>query len=337
MKKFVLAISILLLGCIAYVACILSYSNTKVTNEKSFVYIPTNSNYKDLLQILTDSNFIKDINSFDNMAHRLNFVDVKPGRYQIKSGMGNYSLVNMFKGGKQVPVKLVINKLRTQGDIIRKISSQLEADSASLYQLFNDTAFLCQNEISAPQLQALIMPDTYQFYWNTEPSKILAKIIKNYKKFWTEERKAKAQKLNLSPVDIITIASIVEEETNYADDKLKIASTYLNRLHIGMPLQADPTVKFAVNDFTIKRVLTKHTQTISPYNTYMNKGLPPGPICTPSRASIDAVLNAPKTDYLYFCADENLNGKSNFASTYAEHQGNAKRYQAALNARNIMR
>ncbi|HPI54989.1 MAG TPA: endolytic transglycosylase MltG, partial [Chitinophagaceae bacterium] len=163
----------------------------------------------------------------------------------------------------------------------------------------------------------------------------LDKIGRNYLKFWTAERKAKAAKQSMTQAQIITLASIVEEETNIPEDKLKIASTYMNRIHLGMPLQADPTLKFAVNDFTLRRLLTVHTQVNSPYNTYVHAGLPPGPICTPSMKTIDAVLDAPKTTYLYFCAREDFKGYSNFASTYAEHQQNARRYQAALNARGI--
>jgi UPF0755 protein len=335
-KKIILILGIIILFIAIYVYTLFFGSNTKLVGEKSFIYIPTNSDYPAVLSILKKADVINDLTTFDHMAKRLSFhKNIKPGKYHITQGMGNYTLVNMFKGGKQTPVKLVINKLRTKCDIIKKLSSQLEADSTSLDSLLQDPTFLRQYDIDSNQIQCIIMPDTYQFYWNTDAKKAIEKIAKNYQKFWTDERKQKAKARSLSTANVITIASIVEEETNQEEDKLKIASTYLNRLKIGMPLQADPTLKFAINDFALKRLLTIHTQKKSPYNTYLNKGLPPGPICTPNRSTIDAVLNAPQTAYLYFCAREDFKGYSNFATTYAAHQQNAKKYQAALNKRNI--
>lgn len=321
---------------IGYVFYVLFSSNTASFGDKATLYIPTGSSYEQVIQQLSEQHILNDMASFESMASRLGYQhQVKPGKYEIRQGMGNFTLVNMLKGGKQVPVKLVINKLRTKKDIIRKISSQLEADSNDIEALLHDSSFLAKYQIDSNQLQCMILPDTYQFFWNTDAKKALEKIGRNYLKFWTSERKAKATKQGMTQAEIITLASIVEEETNIPDDKLKIASTYMNRLRIGMPLQADPTLKFAVNDFTLRRLLTVHTQVNSPYNTYVNRGLPPGPICTPSMKTIDAVLDAPKTTYLYFCAREDFKGYSNFASSYEEHQQNARRYQEALNARGI--
>lgn len=249
--------------------------------------------------------------------------------------MGNFTIVQMLKGGKQIPVKLVINKLRTKDDIVRKICHSLEADSNELRMLFKDSSFLSTYGIDSNQIQVIVMPDTYQFYWNTNSKKAMEKIAKNYLKFWTKDRKDKAMKLNLSLPQIMTLSSIVEEETNMEDDKPIIASTYLNRLRKGMPLQADPTLKYAVGNFMLKRLTEVQMRSSSPYNTYRNKGLPPGPICTPAITTIDATLDAPATDYLYFCAREDLNGYSNFSTTYAEHLINAKKYQQALNKRGI--
>lgn len=336
MKKFIIPILLLVILVIGYVLYVLFSSNTSAFGDKATLYIPTGSSYEQVIQKLSEQHILKDLASFESMASRFGYTkQVKPGKYEIRQGMGNFTLVNMLKGGKQVPVKLVINKLRTKKDIIRKICSQLEADSNDVEALLRDSNFLAKYQIDSNQLQCMILPDTYQFFWNTDAKKALEKIGRNYLKFWTSERKAKASKQGMTQAEIITLASIVEEETNIQEDKLKIASTYMNRLRIGMPLQADPTLKFAVNDFTLRRLLTVHTQVNSPYNTYVNRGLPPGPICTPSMKTIDAVLDAPKTTYLYFCAREDFKGYSNFASTYEEHQQNAKRYQAALNARGI--
>lgn len=320
----------------AYVLYFLFSSNTNFDEKHKYIYLPTGSTYENLLVNLKESQCLKSMSSFERLANQLNLKNhIHPGKYKIENGMGNYSIIAMFRSGKQQPVKLVINKIRTKQDLIRKISKQLEADSNELKKLFSDNEFLKQYEIDSNQIQCLIIPDTYEFKWNTNAKKTIEKLAKGSASFWNEERLAKVKKLNMSKAQIVTMASIVEEETNIKEDKYKIASTYLNRIKLNMPLQADPTCKFAVGDFTIKRVLKIHTQTNSPYNTYQIKGLPPGPICTPSKESIDAVLDAPKTDYIYFCAREDLKGYSNFATNYQEHQANAKKYQEALNKRGI--
>ncbi|MBK7763197.1 MAG: endolytic transglycosylase MltG [Bacteroidetes bacterium] len=336
MKKLFIIIGLigLLTGFVLYY--LLFSSNTASIQNKTFVYIPTGSSYEALLKNLEENHIIKNIQSFNRMAKWLGLPDnLHAGKYQVKQGMGNFTIAWMLKGGKQVPVKLVLNKMRTQDDIIRKICSKLEADSNQLRMLFQDTSFLHQYEIDSNQIQALIIPDTYQFYWNTDARSAIQKIAKQFKIFWTDERKQKAITKNMTVVEIITLASIVEEETNMPEDKLLIASTYINRIKLNMPLQADPTVKFALGDFSIKRVKGEHTSVNSTYNTYRNKGLPPGPICTPNTSTIDAVLDAPETKYLYFCAREDLKGYSNFAITYDEHLRNARKYQQALNERGI--
>ncbi|KXK42755.1 MAG: aminodeoxychorismate lyase [Bacteroidetes bacterium OLB11] len=261
--------------------------------------------------------------------------NIHAGRYEIKKGMGNFEIVKMLKQGHQSPVKLVINKLRTKEDIINKLSSQLEPDTDKWKSLFIDTQFLQENKIDSNQIQVLILPNTYQVYWNTPPKKVFEKLTAYTNKFWNETRIAKAKQLNLTPVQVSIIASIVEEETNKNDEKPNIASVYINRYKKGMKLEADPTVKFAIGNFSLKRILNVHLKYESPYNTYFKIGLPPGPICTPSEKSIDAVLNAAETNYLFFCAKEDFSGYHNFASTYSEHLVNAKKFQNALNQRGI--
>lgn len=327
-------IALLLLSIFVYFK--LFSSNTGSFAEGDYLFIKTGSNFEQVLKTLEKEQFVDDINSFKSMATKMNLQNnIRPGKYEIEKGMSNFSIIRMLRSGKQKPVKLVINKLRTKQDIIKKISENLEADSNELKKMFNDNTYLRQFGIDSNQIQAAIIPLTYEFYWNTTAEKAFEKIAEAYKKFWNDERKAKAKKLNLSIPEIVTVASIVQEETNKQDDRGKIASVYLNRIRKGMPLQADPTVKFAVNDFTLKRILNKHLEFPSPYNTYLTNKLPPGPICTPAEKYIDAVLDAPKTDYIFFCAKASLDGYSDFAKTYEEHQVNAKRYQQALNERNI--
>jgi UPF0755 protein len=336
LKKAFLIIGVcgLLLGSL--LLYLLFWPNTGEIRDKSFLYIKTGSDYAALLKQVEEQHVVSDMHSFDRMAHWVGLpTNVHAGKYQIRAGMGNFTMVWLLKGGKQVPVKLVINKFRTPEDLMRKLSESLEPDSAQFAAVIRDTSFLHQYEIDSNQIQAIILPDTYHFYWNTDARKALEKIAKNYQKFWTADRKQKAAARHLSPAQIVTLSSIVEEETNLAGDKGPIASTYFNRLQKGMPLQADPTIKYALRDFGLKRILKGHMEIASPYNTYRNKGLPPGPICTPSMSTLDAVLDAPETDYLYFCARENLDGSSVFAATYDTHMQNARKYQAALNARGI--
>jgi UPF0755 protein len=249
--------------------------------------------------------------------------------------MSNYNIVRLLRSGRQTPVKLVINKLRTKHDFITYISSNLEADSIVLKQMFADPVYLAQFGLDTNTAMCAVIPDTYEFFWNTTADKAFRKIAGYYTKYWTRERKEKAKAHGLSPQQVIIIASIVDEETNKNDEKGNVASVYINRYRTGMKLQADPTVKFAVGDFSIRRVTGVHLQTNSPYNTYMYAGLPPGPVCTPSKKSIDAVLNAPQTKYIYFCAKEDFSGYHRFATNYIDHMKNARLYQQALDARGI--
>ncbi len=306
------------------------------SSKAQFLYIKTGTTYDQLLTEMKDGGYVNDINSFDFLAKRAGLPEhIHPGKYQMKWGMTNYELVKKLRNGRQVPVKLVINKLRTKADFIRLVSTNLEIDSVELGQLMRDQDFLDKMGLDSNTVMCGVRPDTYEFYWNTTADKLFKKLKENYTRFWTDERREQAKNHGLNPVKATIMASIIDEETNLPADKLNIASVYLNRMDKGMKLQADPTVKFSIGDFTIKRVTGAMLKTASPYNTYQNTGLPPGPICTPSNGSIDAVLNAPKTTYLFFCAKADLSGASVFASTDAEHLLNARLYQQALNARGI--
>jgi UPF0755 protein len=261
--------------------------------------------------------------------------NIRPGKYEIEKGSSLLSIIRKLRNGQQTPVDLVVTRLRTRNDLARLIGRKLEMDSAEVMKYIDTSSWIKEKGLTPQQALTIVLPDTYRYFWNASPDRIFQKFREAHEKFWTAERKARADSLGLSPVQVHTLASIVEEETNADAEKGNIASVYLNRMKKGMPLQADPTVKFALNDFTLRRIYHKHLETESPYNTYRVKGLPPGPISTPSRKTIDAVLNAPETGYLYFVASPQFNGTHEFSSTYAEHLQKAKQYQAALDQRNI--
>ena len=310
--------------------------NTGTFTQGEYLYIHTGSDYEKVKDALQGGGFVSDMLSFDLLAKAAKIpTHIHPGKYLVKQGMSNYSIIRMLHAGRQTPVKIVINKLRTKHDLITLLSANLEADSFSLTQLLHDPDYLSQFGLDTNTAMCLVLPDTYDFFWNTTADKALRKIERNYSKFWDDTRKQQAHDHNLTPVKAIILASVVDEETNINEDKPNIASVYLNRIRIGMKLEADPTVKFAMGDFTIRRIKGAMLQNPSPYNTYIYLGLPPGPICTPSVSSIQAVLEAPKTNYLYFCAKEDFSGRSNFASTYDQQLKNAHAYQKALNARGI--
>jgi UPF0755 protein len=249
--------------------------------------------------------------------------------------MNNFSLLRKLRSGRQDAVKVKINNIRTKEQLAGRLSEYLMPDSAEILNLLNDSAFLSQFELDTNVAVSLFIPNTYEIFWDTDATGIFTRMQKEFDKFWTKERRAKADEIPLSLYEVMTLASIIEEETNNKKEHPIIAGLYINRLKTGMPLQACPTIRFALNDFTIKRVLFKHIRYASPFNTYKNTGLPPGPIRLPSIQCIDAVLNYEKHDYLFMCASELLNGQHNFAVTGEEHMVNARNYQKALDARGI--
>jgi UPF0755 protein len=287
---------------------------------------------------LIDKKIINSTFFFEQVAKKLNYPTlIKAGRYEIKNGMSVFNLVRMLRAGNQSPVNLVINKLRLKEDLAAKISKNFECDSLSVINYLNSAETFKAYGLDSNTLMTAVIPNTYSILWNSSPEKIFKKLYSDQQKWWTEERIKKATALNLSPKQVYTLASIVEEETNNAADKGKVASVYLNRLEIHMPLGADPTIKFALRNFGLKRVkdVHKNAAASSPYDTYFKTGLPPGPICTPSPTTIDAVLNAPATNYLYFVAQPNWSGLSNFTDSYETHKINAKNYQHFLDSINI--
>ena len=331
-----LYILIIIAGLLLFAGVKIFGPNTGTLKNGEFLYVHTGSSYEQLKAALQEGGFISDMGSFSFFAERARLpAHIHPGKYRIKDAMSNFDIISMLRRGRQEQVTLVINKLRTKKDFVTLVCTNLEADSNALRQLMSDKEYLSHYGLDTNTVMAAIMQDTYFFHWNTSADKAFKKIAENYAHFWNPAHKDEAHSQGFTAAQVITIASIVDEETNIAGDKPKIASVYINRLHKGMKLQADPTVKFAVGDFTIHRVAGEMLQNPSPYNTYMYEGLPPGPICTPSVSSIEAVLQAPKTTYLYFCAKEDFSGYSAFASTYDEQLKNAHKYQQALNARGI--
>jgi UPF0755 protein len=310
--------------------------SANVAKEKAYLYIYTNDDFKDVLKTLVAGKLLKDNSSFEWLAQKKGYSNkVKPGKYLLKAGMNNNQIINMLRSGNQDAVNLVFNNIRTNEQLAGKLGKQIEADSLSLITFFRNPQLLAKYNTTPDDVRLLFIPNTYKIWWNTSPDLLMERMKEEYDKFWNEDRDAKAYTAGLSRKEVAIIASIVEEETNKKDERPTVASVYINRVRKGMLLQADPTVKYAIGDFTIKRVLNKHLSFDSPYNTYKYAGIPPGPICIPSISSIDAVLANKKTDYLYFCAKEDFSGYHNFAKNITDHLENARKYQKALNQRKI--
>jgi len=323
----------LLLSAVVY----LKYftDNTKAITKEFYIKIPTGSKYEEVKKIIAP--YVKKMSDFECMASLRSYEkNIKPGRFLFKKGMSSYSLVASLR--KNVPVKIAFNNQERLENVAQRIGSEIEADSLKLMTSFRDSLFLKKNGFTKENVIAMFIPNSYEFYWNTSADKFRDKMLDEYRKFWNKDRLAKAEKLGMTPEQVITLASIVHKESVKLDERPRVAGAYLNRLKQGMPLQGDPTIIYALklrdNDFNqvIKRVLYGDLKIQSPYNTYINLGLPPGPIAQPDISAIDAVLNPEKHDYIYFCASVEKFGYHEFASTFAQHQVNAKKYADWLNS-----
>ncbi|VBB48138.1 Aminodeoxychorismate lyase [uncultured Paludibacter sp.] len=304
--------------------------------EKQYLFLREGAVYNDVVSQLKKKSTVFSMFSFNQVSNILNYTNnVKSGRYLIPNGASNFTLIRTLRSGRQTPVQLTFNNIRTKEQLAGRLSKQLMPDSVQFLKLLNDTAFLSKYNLNPYTSISIFLPNTYQIFWNTSVENIFERMYKEYNKFWTPERNQKASEIPLTQSEVITLASIVDAESNTSFEKPIIAGLYINRLRKSMPLQADPTIIFAAGDFSIKRVTGTYTSIKSPYNTYKNRGLPPGPIRIPDLKTIDAVLNYDKNDYVYMCAKETLNGEHNFSSNWAEHQQNAKKYQQALNERGI--
>jgi UPF0755 protein len=306
------------------------------SKEAATLYIPTGSTFDDLKTLLYERGIIINRFSFEWLAKRKKLSDnIHPGKYQLSDGMSNDELINLLRSGKQTPVKLIFNNIRTKANFAQKVAPDIEPDSSGIMNLLNDSSYLSIFGFSTETILTMFLPNTYEVYWNISGKELMDRMYTEYNKFWNTDRRQKAELIGLSPVEVSILASIVEKETNKNDEKARIAGVYLNRMNKNWMLQADPTIVFAWGDFEMKRVLNIHKEIESPYNTYTNYGLPPGPICIPSISSIDAVLNKEDHNYMFFCAKEDFSGYHVFAASHAEHNINANRYRRALDEMNI--
>lgn len=304
--------------------------------ETMYIYIGRDKSFDDLCRQLTDSAGCVRIGTFKQLAGVLKYPgNMRTGRYAVEPGMNNLDLLNDLRRGHQVATRLTFNNIRFKDDLAERLDEQLMLDKDEIFSLLNDSAYCDSLGFTTETINAMFIPNTYEVYWNIPAEKLMQRMKREYKAFWTDKRLEKAKAIGLTPVQVGILASIVEEETAATDEYPIVAGLYLNRLHRGILLQADPTVKFAVGDFTLQRILFEHLEIDSPYNTYKYAGLPPGPLRIPTIKGMDSVLNYMKHNYLYMCAKEDFSGRHNFAATLAEHNRNANRYRAELNRRNI--
>ncbi|SFC21262.1 UPF0755 protein [Parapedobacter composti] len=309
-----------------------------VTAEEEYLYVYTHWDFEDVMTSIGELHIVDDTASFRWAANKMEYPNrVKPGKYKLEPGMNNRTLLNKLGGGMQEPVKLRFENVRLKEHFAAILASQLEPDSIAFIDVLNNDSIAAGYGFDTENFFSMFIPNTYEFYWNTSPERFVERMHEEYQRFWNTQRREKAAELNLTPQQVSILAAIVKGEALHTDEMPTIAGLYLNRLRKGMLLQADPTVIFATGDFTIRRVLYRHLRTDSPYNTYLYRGLPPGPIMMPSIASIDAVLNHERHDYIYMVAKDDFSGYHNFAVTQAEHNRNARKFQQALNERNIMR
>lgn len=336
--KIILAVLLLLLAVGGYFGLNIykTYLAGNVTGNEKYIYIKTGSTYDEFLNNLASKEILKDLNTFKAAAGKMNLANaLKPGRYAVKLGMNNRTLINKLKSGNQDAVNLKFQNIRKKENFAAYLAKNMEADSLSFIKVLDSAALVEKHGFNTDNVYTMFIPNTYEMYWNSSPEEFFDKMLKQYNKFWNTERKQKAAALNLSPVQVSILASIVDAEALFDKEMPTIAGLYLNRLNRGILLQADPTVIFANDDFTIKRVLNSHLSKNSPYNTYKYAGLPPGPIMMPSINAIDAVLNKENNNYIYMCAKEDFSGYHAFAETREQHEINANKYRAAMNKRNI--
>ncbi|PID94046.1 MAG: aminodeoxychorismate lyase [Bacteroidetes bacterium] len=323
------------IGSVLYVAYQTTFGSSvnRSKEENLEIFIHPEDTYEELLAFLQDK--IRNPELFNRLAkHKELHRKMKAGHYTIPRGTSNNELINRLLSGNQQPVKVNFNSLRTLSYLSKTLSMQLEPDSIEFITFFQDSTALQRIGIHIDSLYRYLLPDTYEFYWTATPEDFMVRMKKESEQYWLSKKNQAAQK-NLTPWEVVTLAAIVERETLKDDEKPTIAGVYLNRLKKNMKLQADPTVVYAVGDFSLRRILKVHTRTDHPYNTYKHKGLPPGPICVPSKTSIEAVLRAKDHPYLYFCAKEDMSGYHNFAKTYRQHKKNARKFQRELNKKGI--
>lgn len=339
-KIIIIAIVIMIAGSLFAYNIYSKIYNSNV-NETTFIYIPTAAVFTDIQELIYP--YLNNNESFVWVAEKKNYPNIiRPGKFKIKEGMSNDELVDHLRGGKVETIKLTFNNQDSYEKLAGRIAVQIEADSLSVLNAMKETKFLNENEFTEQTGLSMYIPNSYDFYWNTSASQFRERILKEYKNYWSEERVALAMSKNLSPIQVATLAAIVQKETSEINERPIVAGLYLNRLNDNWPLQADPTIIYALKqkfgqDTTFRRVLNKDLKINSPYNTYQNIGLPPGPIAMPDISSIEAVLNPQKHSYYYMCASVTDIGKHEFARTLGEHNRNARKYQKWVNEQGIIR
>lgn len=335
-------ITTLILVVVALFACWQFYEDVFAPNvrlepnEEVFVYVHSGDNFDSFLARLEYRQTLKNVNSFRRLAKLFKLDEkLKAGKYRLESGMNNLGLLKLFKSGRQTTVDVTLKYADSKEQLAGILSRDLEPDSTQILHVLQDSSFIRSIGMDEMSILTLFIPNTYNFYWNTSAEEIVRRFLKEYNTFWNKTRQQQAAALQLTPREVGVLASIVQKETNKVSEMPRIAQVYLNRMHRGMPLQADPTILYVLQDKSIHRVLKIHTFIESPFNTYKYAGLPPGPICMPHPTVIDAVLKAESGDYLYFCAKSDLSGQHVFARTLQEHQHNARLYQKKLDALSI--
>jgi UPF0755 protein len=342
-KKIILAI--VLIGLVIggffsyYIYSAMFKPNTAFNNDVAYIYVSTNSSYQEVREQLEP--LLKNIDKFDALAEQKKYTtNIKAGKFEIKKGMSNNDIINSIRSNNR-PIKISFNNQETLKKLAGRISNQIEADSSSLYKAMTDTSFFNENGFTNKTVLGMYVPNSYEVFWNTSANQFRDRMLKEYNRFWNADRISKAKTIGLSQDEVITLASIVYEESKEKTEQPRIAGVYMNRIRIGMPLQADPTIRFAAyqlpkyKNTIIRRVLNVHKEINSPYNTYKNAGLPPGLIAMPDISAIDAVLNFEKHKYLYFAADAKRYGYHKFAKTLSQHNVNARAYQRYLSSQGI--
>lgn len=341
-KAVRISMLVVFLGLVVMVLVVYNlYSRVFVPNvtmdaEHELFYIPTGSGFDYVIDGMEEKGIIENRRTFRWVAMKKEYdTNVKPGRYKIRNGLSNNELINMLRSGREDPVMVVFNNMRSLDQLSGKVSQYMEADSAEFATYLSDNELPLKFGFDAVTFTSMFIPETYEFFWTTSPEDFAERMNREYEKFWDGERDRKANKLDMTRAEVVTLASIVDEETLYDDENSRVAGVYLNRLEQRIPLQADPTLKFALGDFSRQRILNEDKEIDSPYNTYKYRGLPPGPISIPSVSAIDGVLDYENHRYLYFCAKADFSGYHAFAHNYSQHLKNARAYQKALNSRRI--
>lgn len=330
--------SVVLTSFTFYAWQVLFTPNLQVEKEDISFIIRPGETFKSIQNRLYEEDIVQEPVSFSFMARLMDYDEqIRPGHYVIEKNMSNLQALRMLRSGSQTPLRITFNNLRTRQDLAERLGDKLMFSRQEMDSLLSSPAVAAEYGFDTTTFISMFLPNTYEFYWTTSARDFMDRMKKEWEGFWTEERRQQAERMGMSPAEVTTLASIVKAETNKADEMPRVAGVYLNRLNRNMPLQADPTLVFALGDFSIKRILNKDKEIDSPYNTYMYRGLPPGPINMPSITAIDAVLNAEKHNYLYFVAREDFSGYHTFSTNYDEHMKNARKYQRALKERGILR